>query len=729
MDSDPQRVESGTIGASPEPPPEIATAQAEAGTKDADRALINQFRDQVKVPGWLVEAYAQAARDRKYLSTDIFAEDDPLRASCNDLLRSIYAKLALVWPKDPEPVCKPPKQVEPDWSDAEPDPLTGLMIEPVTGQPVELAKKAWERATKLRERAAKTTDILLEMFATEAAMAPVLRRAALEAMTVGLAWVKVGWMEDPTKDSLARRQTRPDGLDQAAKLRQLLADYHAGTFEESDARWREIQDLKEYVGLRANSLARYTRDQRWLLLSTNPEAVEAQDIPEPERWQGGTLDLVAMENLRLDWYRIGCLEKLSDSRWIHERIWMTRAEVARKFTLTDEEKQKLGNPAQQGQDKRVPTATNGQTDPDDIDLEATTRGEDEIAVWETRYFENGRTYWWTEGIDRFLRDEIPEVIPCDGIVYVPIYFNPVAGQFLPLSDVQLGHKLQDEINDCLTDDREARIARYPWYVADKGAFSPEDKQAIGGRQPHLLVELTSKGVEAAKALHRVEGSEYEPALYQIGLQNARANLERQLGVPSEALQGTGDQKFAKGIEVAADNMNAQAARAASSIQDGMRQIFRIWRDYALALMPTENVKKIAGIFAVWPEEDIETISRGMVVDVVSAGNRGQRRQDLEDAGRAVDAILGLLRAKAAAVAAGKDLDVVPFLQRIQTALDLRIPVESVLKDLPMPAMAPGMPLPSSDGRAGPMPGTPAPNPLPGPAQPPVPGMPPQGTPQ
>ena len=703
--------------------------QAKAGTEDADRDLIHQFRDQTKVPDWLVEAYEQAARDRKYLSTEVFAEDDPLRASCNDLLRSIYAMLALVWPKDPEPVCRPPKQVPPDWDAAEPDPMTGILVDPVTGHPVEIAKKAWERAEKLRERVAQTTDILLQKFASEASMANVFRRAALEARTVGLAWLKVGWMEDPTKDSLARRQTRPDGLDQAAKLRQLLSDYNDDVFGQDDARWREIQDLKEYVSLRAPQLARHTRDQRWMMLAADPSAVQAQDIPEPERWQGGTLDLVSMENLRLDWYRIGCLEKLTDSRWFHERIWMTRAEVARRFDLTDEEKQKLGNPAQQGQDKRVPTSTSGQSDPDDMDLESATRGEDEIAVWETRSLENCRTYWWTEGIDRFLRDEIPEVVPCDGIVYIPIYFNPVADKFLPLSDVKLGRKMQDEINDCLTDDREARIARYPWYVAEKGVFAPEDKLAIEGRRPHLLVELTKAGAEAAKALARVEGSAYEPALYQIGLQNARANLERQLGVPSEALQGTGDQKFAKGIEVAADNMNAQASRAASTIQDGIRQVFRIWRDYAVALMPAENVKKIAGIFAPWPEEDIETISRGMVVDVVSAGNRGQRRQDLEDMGRAVDATLALLRARAAAAAAGKDLDVDPFLQRINTALDLRIPVESVIQDLPPQATAPGMPLPPDGGQAGPPQGTPAPNPLPGQPQPPVPEMPPQGIPQ
>lgn len=231
---------SSAIGTQAEPPPEAVDQTP------GDLQLINQFREQVKVPGWLSAAYKRAAEDRHYLHTEVFAEDDPERASCNDLLRSIYAKLALIWPENPEPNVKPPELVEPEWPDDQ-------MIDDQTGAPVEQLKEVWAKISRKRERLARTSALVLKKFAKQSRMGPVFQRAALEAMTTSLAWVKVGWMEDPTKDCLGRRQTRPDGLDQAAKLRQLLTEYQDGLWSDDDARFREMKDLEEYVRRSASS--------------------------------------------------------------------------------------------------------------------------------------------------------------------------------------------------------------------------------------------------------------------------------------------------------------------------------------------------------------------------------------------------------------------------------------------------------------------------------------------
>jgi hypothetical protein len=705
----------------------------DAPTEESEASQVKEMRDWVKVPGWLRAAFERAKAERKYLHTDAFGENDPNAVACNDLLRSIWAKLALVWPQQPEATCKPPLQMDPPQDIFDQAQLeqaqnqmlmaqaqaAGVQIPPdqMPPSPISDAVAQWKQQQQVRERTARTAGGVLNKMAKFAHLEQVAQKAALDALTTSLVWLKTGWQEDVHRDFLGQRRTRNDAQDQLAKLRQMEVEYAAGDFDQQDAKWNQMLELRAYAVRYATKQMEslITRDNRMQAIAAIPagQPVPPHLLPEPERFQTGTVDVVDLENIRLDWQRVTSPETVHLSRRIAERVWMSRDEVVRVFKLSDEDREQIGRSKNAAQ--KAPPSPDGTTtdvpNPADDDLEQEERNgaDGDIAVWELWDYEQHRIYWFTYGLDKFLRTEIPEVTRRDFFPYIPLFFNPVSGQFMPISDTRLGRKLQDDLNQSLTDDREARIAQYPWYAVGQGLIDKEDIRAIESRKPNKVVVTTKPASEIKSQIVKMDGEDYRPELYQIGVNSARTNMERMLGVPSEALQGQSKAKFATQVQVASDNMLAQSGRNGSAIAELLRQVFEAWMDYAAAAMPAAQVKKWLGPWAEWPEPNRDEMISGMFVEVVSAGNRGQRRQDLEDIGNAVIAINGLADAAMKLAGIGYALDVVPISKRIESSLDVRLPNGLISKLAappmqPMAAPAPGGPKQPNnhggDGRQG-----------------------------
>lgn len=696
---------------------EPVEVEVDAPTDDSEKAQVKEMLEWVRVPGWLKDAFTKASTERKYLHTDAFAEDDPNRVSCNDLLRSLWAKLALIWPQQPEATCKAPQMMDPpqefiDAAQAEAMQVQAMQQQfamvgvagPAMPTPLGDAIARWKRDQSVRERTARTAGMVLNKMAKFAHLEQIAQRAALDALSVGLVWIKVGWQEDASRDFLGAKRSRNDAQDQMAKLRQLEMDYAAKKFGQDDARWSELLQLRDYAIRNAQQQVAklISRDERMAQLAALPpgEPVPPHLIPEPPTFQCGTADVVDLENIRLDWQRVTSPESVFLGRRMAERVWMSRDEVARTFELDDEEREKLGTKRPGGESKPAPSSQgNDPPDPSEDDLEQSERSgaNGDVAVWELWDYEQHRVYWFTQGIDRFLRTAIPEVTRRDFFPYLPLFFNPVSGRFMPISDTTLGRKLQDDLNQSLTDDREARVAQYPWYAVGANLISEEDIRAIEGRKPNKVVVLEKPAAEVKSQIVKMDGDDYSPEKYQIGVASSRQNLERMLGVPSEALQGQSKAKFATQVQVSSDNMLAQSGRNGSALSELLRQIFDAWNEFAAAAMPKAQVVAWCGDWAEWPELDRSSLVNGMFVEVVSAGNRGQRRQDLEDIGNAVIAINGTADAALKLQQAGWKLDVLPISKRIETALDLRLP-NGLIQPLAMPM---GMPQPGPGGMMSP----------------------------
>jgi len=678
---------------------------------EADKKQVAEWLERTKVPAFLQPVFRRAAADRKYLHTDMISADDPNTVTSPDLLRSIWAKQAQMWPDNPEPVVRPPDEVEPSDEDATDGMATDMMME--VGMPVDPVAE-WKAARRKKERISRTASVILSKMGKFAQLGETLQEGGQEAFTVGVVWLKVGWDEDYSRDMLGRRVTRKDGQDQALKLKQLTRDYARGLFTKDDAKFKEMQDLTTYVQRAA--MAKMAEMQQGMVAGDDPRMKRLQAMqdlppgaplpphlmPEVERWQCGTVDIVELEDIRLDWGRVRSMRNIDRGRYICERVWMAPDEIDRRFDITEEEKKQLGkkpvgsSSSWLGYEGVTRSET---TDPENKDIEAKEHNGD-IAVWECHSIENGTIYWVTEGIERVLDDQIPDLSTPWGHPYLAIGFNKVSGRFYCLSDVYLGQKSQDALNQTLTDDWEAAIAGYPFYATKDGYLDDDDLEAIENRQKHRVVQLSRSASEVKDAIQKFPGEEYHPEKFQMAAAGHRQNIERAIGVSSEQLQGKSQYKFATQSAIAQDAAAAQSSRMGKMLVASMSRVYEAWLSYAMACMPEAQAKAWAGSFAYWPAGTREDIALGLWVEVVTSGNRGTRRQDVEDMTASLQGIQALFGAKAAAAQVGVDLDIRPYLDRINAGMDMRLPAARVLKQAPLPGMMPGM-MPGAPGAPGP----------------------------
>jgi hypothetical protein len=660
---------------------------------DSERRQVLKFLMDTKAPQWLERAFRRWKTEREYIHTTIFAEDEPDKLTVNTLLRSIYAKLSQVWPENPEAVVKPADEVEP--------PLDHP------------ARPLWEAYRLELEQIGKTAAVCHRKWTKDSSMIPTMRKAAISTFTVGLNWLKTGWEEDTNRGALGQSVRHAGtGRDQLLTLRRLSQEFHRGDFDRDCEDYQKLMDLSGWMKQAATKkLQALTmgdpREARLAAIVATPadQPVVPWVLPEPDVWMAPIVDVIDPEDVRFDWNRVTSPSLCHRGRWWNHRVWMHRDEVATRFRITKEEKLKLGQTSEwlQRSSKNAMLGIYGEhrEDPRDAELEAQTRANgQEIAVWERTDLETGMMYWFCAGIDHHLDKQVIELTTKRGHPFIPVFFNEVDGRFEPVSDTAFGRKVQDNLNQTLTDDWEARIAAYPFYAIASGILSKEDMQAIEhGRRAHKVVELTKPSEDVAKAIQSIKGEEYHPERYQIAVSQMNALMERMVGAPVEAQGGQGKPEFATQLALMQQSMNVAAGRVAKLLIEMMTQVYEDWTDYALVAMPEKHAKTLAGPFAAWPVVSRPQIRSAMVVEIITAGIRGQRQADLQDLQAATGVINQALNTEALAKQLGYTFDSVPFASRVCATMDLRIAGGLLRKQpqLPMAQAVPGTVPPGSQG--------------------------------
>jgi hypothetical protein len=665
---------------------------------ESERRQVCKFLADTRAPTWMEAAFRRCARDREYLNKEVFAEDDDSKVTVAQLLRSIYAKLASVWPENPEAVVKPGEEVEPEMTDP---------IYPF-----------WQARRDYLDKVAKTASVLHRKWTKESCMQTVLRKAALSTFTVGMTWLKTGWEEDANRGALGQSVKHSGtGRDQMLKLRDLSRRYASGDFDDDSTEYQDLVDLSDWVRAQASVKMQSMqvgdpRQVRLLTIANTPpgQPVPLWTLPEPETWQGPTVDVIDFEDVRFDWNRVTSPSLCHRGRFWNHRVWMHRDEASRRFKLTKDERTAIGavTPFSHGEYRNLMLGTSAsrenREDPASTELEAQTRANgEEVAIWERWDLENGMVYQFALGVERMLSKQIIDTVTKRGHPFIPVFFNEVDGTFMPISDTRFGRKTQDCMNQALTDDWEARIAAYPFYAIAAGMLTAEDKAAIEqGRRAHRVVELSRPVEDIRMAMQSIKGEEYHPERYQIAINQMSQLMERLVGAPVEASGGQGKPEFASQMILMQQAMNVASGRVAKLLIECMTQIYEDWNDFALVALPEESAKKIAGMAAQWPSATRDEIRACMVVEIITAGVRGMRKADLEDLQVANQVLQGAMQTEALAAQLGYQYQSDVVGQRVAAALDLRVPGGLLRKQASVQqAMI------NAQGQAGGQPGAPA----------------------
>lgn len=236
------------------PSPDNAQFQQPSGQStdgdDADdtdeRALIDDFNQEIKIPPDLDKWFTAFDYDREYVNNRAMLTDAEDAVGTNHILRNQWVLQSQICAKDPECAFEAMDQM---WPDTPPvtDPMTGLvLVPPMPGQPPpEL------------DGLARTLDILVKQLLKENRFTSRLKGAVQDVETNALVFLKINQQEDYERDPIGRRRNN-DQQGNFAMFAWLSAQKAAGDIQDGSAKARRLKDLETLV---RGYIAQDLRDQ------------------------------------------------------------------------------------------------------------------------------------------------------------------------------------------------------------------------------------------------------------------------------------------------------------------------------------------------------------------------------------------------------------------------------------------------------------------------------------
>ena len=254
-------------------------------------------------------------------------------------------------------------------------------------------------------------------------------------------------------------------------------------------------------------------------------------------------------------------------------------------------------------------------------------------VWDKR---TGHEFILAEGY----LDFIAEPAPPDAQVeqFFPVFglqFNPVEdGQEedkdtrkFGLSDIELLEDMQKEYNTARQGLREHRHANRPGYVAIEGSMEDEDKTALQFHPANAIAFLKSllPGQKIEDLLMAMPKIPIDPAAYDVN--PMFDDIMRTAGSQEANLGGTsGD--TATEASIAEGSRQTSSQSNVDDLDDFLTSIARATGQIMLLNMGRDQVEKIVGPGAIWPEFTKQEVAEEMFLEV-QAGSSGRPNKQLE----------------------------------------------------------------------------------------------------
>lgn len=689
-------------------------------------AQIRKWLDEARPPTWLQNAYTQWTRDQKYVHTELFYDDQPNVMGINLAARLIQAKLSSIMPSDNDVSIKHDRAIADAatvrrdamrearnmlvskglWSSNPVNPqqqamnAMGLMM---MTQAADAAEQEYKLELEARERFASTAEALVKKLHDEANGTEVARDCALSTFTTGISFAKIGWQKDYGRDSVGAFRN-DDAQDQIALLALRASEYEAGLFAEGDAKFDELMHLTRYAQEQGKKVMGGEAEDPTLPLNQwskivdtrDGEAASSQWLPEPDVWEGATLDHVQPHNMRWDWRVPFSQWKKAD--WVMEQVPKDLDTAAAEYHLTPAERDAIGG--------FIANATGNATglsgtnrnlgkenaDPNNVDYDSNIQL-GKVVVWDRWERKTRRHVVFIEGLDRYLIDEVPTVTTPWFYPYSELGFNVLDGAFLPVSEVRFLRKICDAINQRLTDSQESLWASMKRYIVKKGAFKEGEIEKFRGAVPHDVIEMESPE-EIAATFHELASDDWNPEKYK--LDDLFRLLELVMGMSLAQLGVVDVANTATEASIAESRSQQQSARHGLILAEFVQRMFTGILHFSVTCMSQDTVKGLLNTSAYWPMPPTRIdLLRGMKVKVDAAGSRQQTRQrESEDLQRTMATLNAILDLEMKAMANGRTLDVQPLISRALRAGD----VDASYRDLfgsakPSMAIPGGVPLP------------------------------------
>lgn len=688
-----------------------------------ERQQIAQWLRQARVPTWLKTGWDRWARDRSYVNEELFADGNgqERQLTVNLAARAVQQKVSAILPYDADCSVSHERGVG-SVVIARRDAIRAAkaameaagmpLYAPALLMAADQAETTYLDGLEARSRLAQTAEALIKKLWDEGYGTVAARTLASGTMTVGLGWLKIGWQRDYGRDCLSRMRNE-EQTDQLRLLALRAAEYAYGSFGEDDAKYGELLQLSEYARLVAKQVIEGDVEPgsvpfaMWQQIADTREQspVSPQMLPEVEVWQAPTIDVVQPEAMRWDWSVP--ITRWRESAWVMEQNLMEVDELAAMFHLTPAERDRLANPMNTVRRESTQTLTPSGADGDAADP---ARGDYEsqvqrgkIVVFERFDRRLHRRTIFVEGLDRFLLDEVVRDAPAGFYRYIPLCFNDLDGAHLPHSDVRFMRKIQDAINQRLTDSQESLWASMKRYIVRSGAFKPGELDKLRAAHPHDVIEVDDPAA-IKDTFTDIASDDWNGQKYDL---NGLFRLfELVSGMSISQLGVTGQANFAEEAKIANQSSQQSSGRHGMSIAEALTAAMNIIKHDAILNLSERQVKFLVGDAAYWPPAPTRLdLMRGLRVKVEAAGSRQAAKAAAgQDAREAMTALGQAIDLRARGAMAGVRVNIAPLVTAISRAIDVEAPSRDIVQvddvsgppapSLPGTGMAGGPPAPA-----------------------------------
>jgi len=522
----------------------------------------------------------------------------------NILQRHVQQRTATLYAKNPTAVAKRRARMEHQFWDGDSNTLAmayqasevasqnGLPVPPEASAIVQDYVNA-ENHAKMLDNVALTIEHLFEYYMKEqepgfkSQMKALVRRV----ITTGIGFVKVGFQRDLDRQPEVAAKIS-DVQAQLDYIRRVASEAAEGEIQEDDPQIEELM-----LSLKA--------------LMEEPMIVIREglvfDFPES--------DSVIVDPMCRQ------LRGFVGAAWIAHELYLTPEEVKEIYSV-DLKNDYTGYDLKGRSHDMV----------DNYHSSKNTDGDKEglVLVYEVYDRKTGLQYCVADGHDDFLREPMSPDVKVE--TFWPIYtlvFNEVEHKdhLYPPSDVHLLLPMQHEYNRARQGLREHRRANRPKYAAPAGMLEEEDKEKLATHPANAVLELQAlaAGQKVNDVIQPVGQIGIDPNLYEV----SSIFDDIQLVVGAQEAQFGGVSKA-----TATETSIAESARMSTlganvdELDSFMSDVARAAGQIMLAELSVEEVKKIVGIGAVWPDMTREEIMQEIFLEI-EAGSTGKPNRAAE----------------------------------------------------------------------------------------------------
>lgn len=575
LNSTPQAVEDGILAADVE-----GMEDTEAKQLEAERAEVKALREEYdEARKFDEDARKQYALDRLYAN----GTRDPTWAVNTNLIGSHISILtSFLYARDPDvSIRKAPQVVNTNTHDAD---MTARTLELVVSN-------LWKRSA-LKKQAQKQVR---------------------SALSVGPGWLKVIMVAESTASKAMQSEMNDlqQNLDDLRQAQELLAqgDKDAVTLSEDEiiVEMARVRELEASLTQKMEVMVR-----KYLAV----DFVPAEDVQ------------VSLDVAKLSDY--------TDADWVANRTFVRLKELRSKFErLTKKDvnsatqyyrRKQRDNPVRYADSTDKPPAEAADQYVTGSSNSSDTGGPAFACVVELWDRRTGMIKTFVDGVDRWAVE--PYQPPYPTTRFYPYFYLglfEVDGDRHPQSLSHQEALLQDEYARARSNFRLARERSIPGVIFHKGAMTPEDARAVvsASSQELIGVEPTNTDMPLQNIFMSKPVGDFDPRIYDTSA--IQSDMEKIAGVQDALQSSVSTPKTATEAEIQQTGFASRTSADRDTLEDMMTQLAQYTAESAMTALTLQDVQKICGEGAFWPEGiDVEDLLTMVNVDI-KAGTTGKPR--------------------------------------------------------------------------------------------------------